>query len=199
MTKAVFFDKDGTLVQDIPYNVDPARVKLYEGAAKTLKALKDQGFLLILVSNQSGVARGFFKEDALKSIEEKLQCELERGDVRLDAVYFCPHHPDGVVEEYSRECDCRKPKPGMLLTAAATFDIDMKNSWMVGDILHDMEAGNRAGCKTILINNGNETEWHLATDRIPTAITPNLSDAIQLILNIDKANERHIHPSAIEF
>jgi D-glycero-D-manno-heptose 1,7-bisphosphate phosphatase len=183
MNKAVFVDKDGTLIHDVPYNVDPTLIQLQEGAGNGLKQLKEGGYLLVLVSNQAGVAHGYFREDALRNIEEKLQHELKKDGVQLDALYFCPHHPDGIVKEYAFPCDCRKPKPGMLLKAAQHFNIDLSRSWMIGDILHDVEAGNRAGCHTILINNGNETEWKLNPFRHPTKTTKSIAEAATVILH----------------
>jgi D-glycero-D-manno-heptose 1,7-bisphosphate phosphatase len=152
--------------------------------------LKDHGYLLILVSNQAGVANGYFKEDALAKVGAKLQEELQKDGVQLDALYFCPHHPQGIVKDYAVTCDCRKPKPGMLLGAAEKFDIDLSQSWMIGDILHDVEAGNSAGCRTILIDNGNETEWNLNAQRQPSMVVDNISEAISFILTQQK-NERY--------
>lgn len=183
MKKAIFLDKDGTLIQDIPYNVDPERVRFNEGAIAGLKKLKSNGYLLILVSNQSGVAYGYFTEQALLRVGETIRERLLRSGVMLDGFYFCPHHPAGVVAAYSRSCDCRKPKPGMLLRAASRFDIELSRSWMIGDILNDVEAGVVAGCKTILINNGNETEWVVTEKRKPTAIAGNLLEAASIIVN----------------
>jgi D-glycero-D-manno-heptose 1,7-bisphosphate phosphatase len=183
MNKAVFLDKDGTLIHDIPYNTDPSLIQLQAGAGRSLRRLKDGGYLLVLVSNQSGVAHGYFKEEALSGVEEKLQQELKKDGVQLDAVYFCPHHPDGIVKEYALSCACRKPKPGMLLRAAQKLNIDLSQSWMIGDILHDVEAGNQAGCNTILINNGNETEWKLNTYRQPTEIAESIPEAASIILH----------------
>jgi D-glycero-D-manno-heptose 1,7-bisphosphate phosphatase len=183
MNKAVFIDKDGTLIPDVPYNVDPQKIKLYEGAGSRLKELKALGYLLIVVSNQSGIAKGYFTKEALNIVEHKLQLELQADGIQLDGFYYCPHHPDGKINEFSVSCDCRKPKPGMLITAANDFQIDLTQSWMVGDILNDVEAGNKAGCKTILVNNGNETEWVVNIDRLPTAVAPTLHEALNYILN----------------
>jgi D-glycero-D-manno-heptose 1,7-bisphosphate phosphatase len=182
MNKAVFLDKDGTLIHDIPYNTDPSLIRLQAGAGRSLRLLKEEGYLLVLVSNQAGVAHGYFKEDALAGVEEKLQQELRKEGVQLDALYFCPHHPDGIIKEYALTCTCRKPKPGMLLQAAQRLDIDLSQSWMIGDILHDVEAGNKAGCNTILINNGNETEWKLDSTRYPTEIASSIPEAASIIL-----------------
>jgi D-glycero-D-manno-heptose 1,7-bisphosphate phosphatase len=189
MKKAVFIDKDGTLIKDVPYNVNPELVELYEDSARSLKALKDNGYMLIVVSNQSGIARGYFSPEALKNVEEKIQSNLAAAGVQIDALYFCPHHPEGIVEDYRIDCDCRKPKPGMLLKASRNFDIDLNQSWMIGDILHDVEAGNKAGCKTILINNGNETEWRINGKRLPNGIASTISDAVDLILSEERKDE----------
>jgi D-glycero-D-manno-heptose 1,7-bisphosphate phosphatase len=188
MNRAVFIDKDGTLIPDIPYNVNPSLVTLYDGAAHGLKLLKDRGFLLVLISNQSGVARGYFTISDLKAIEHKLQQDLISEGIQLDAMYFCPHHPEGIVQEYSKDCNCRKPKPGMLLRASNEFNIDLTSSWMIGDILNDVEAGNAVGCRTILIDNGNETEWEVTDPRIPTAVASGLLEAIAMILKTEMSD-----------
>lgn len=179
MNKAVFIDKDGTLIHDVPYNVNPERIVLYTGAIRALRDLKERGYILIVISNQAGVAHGYFEEHALVAVKERLGILL--GDVTIDGFYFCPHHTQGVVERYTIACDCRKPKSGMLLQAANDFQIDLSQSWMIGDILHDVEAGNRAGCKTILINNGHETAWEMNSFRKPTHILNDLAEASQLI------------------
>lgn len=182
MNKAVFIDKDGTLIHDIPYNVDPELIRLQEGAGDGLKLLKDKGYLLIVVSNQSGVARGYFPEEALVAVKERIQQELRSEGVQLDGFYTCPHHPCGIVDKYTIRCSCRKPEPGLLLRAAADFNVDLSKSWMIGDILHDVEAGNRAGCRTILIDNGNETEWVPGKYRTPNYKVRNIGDAARIIV-----------------
>ncbi|MEO8163024.1 MAG: HAD family hydrolase, partial [Ilumatobacteraceae bacterium] len=150
--RAVFIDKDGTLIRDVPYNIDPANVHLTAGAGQALRHMKNAGYKVIVISNQSGVAKGLFEERALLPVNERIQTLLAPYGVKVDAFYYCPHGPgDG--------CECRKPKPGMILRAAAGHVIDLQRSWMIGDILHDVEAGNRAGCYTIHLDNGGETEW----------------------------------------
>lgn len=180
-SKAIFIDKDGTLVKDIPYNVDPTRIFFEEGVKEALSILSAEGFKLIMISNQSGVARGYFQEYDLEPVKEKIQEELLEVQVQFDAFYFCPHHPCGIVDKYTLECECRKPLPGMILQAAKDFNIDLFQSWMIGDILHDVEAGNRADCRTILINNGNETEWKSGPFRVPSFIAQNFLDAAHII------------------
>ncbi len=182
---AVFLDKDGTLIRDVPYNVNPDRMHLAPRAGKALHLLHQSGFRLVVVSNQSGVARGYFTEKALGAVEERLRLLVQKeADATLDGFYYCPHHPDGVISQYAVACHCRKPEPGMLLKAAYELNIDLTRSWMVGDILNDVEAGNRVGCRTILIDNGNETEWEMSSsNRQPDFIVANLLEASQAILN----------------
>jgi D-glycero-D-manno-heptose 1,7-bisphosphate phosphatase len=185
-SKAVFLDKDGTLVEDVPYNVDPAKITLADGALKALKILHGEGYKLIVVSNQSGVARGIFKERELMTVEEHLKELLSKEGVPLSGFYYCPHHPDGRLRDYAVPCICRKPRPGMLFQAARDHQINLASSWIIGDILDDIEAGRRAECSTILLNNGNETEWTLTPYRRPHYTAPNLLEAAQIIKGIQK-------------
>lgn len=174
MSKAIFIDKDGTLIPDIPYNVDPDKITLENNLVDGLLKLKEERYLLIIISNQSGVERGYFKEEALVDVKAKIQTLLAVHNLQLDGFYYCPH--------YAVQCDCRKPLPGLILKAAQYHDIDSKNSWMIGDILNDVEAGNRAGCKTILIDNGNETEWASGAYRTPTITCKSINEAAYFIL-----------------
>lgn len=182
MRKAVFIDRDGTLIKDVPYNADPALISFEYHAAEMLRVLKQKDFLLIIISNQSGIARGFFSEHDVHAMHKEIQKMLLQYDVRIDAFYYCPHLKDGEIKEYAFDCDCRKPKPGLIYRAAHDFNINLKKSWMIGDILNDAEAGNAAGCKTILITNGNETEWILNDERLPTFTAGSLKEATEIIL-----------------
>lgn len=181
--KAIFIDKDGTLVDDLPYNVEARRITLCSGAGAALRLLSRLDYRLFVVSNQAGVAFGRFRESALEGVSDRLQDLLFRERLSLDGCYYCPHHPDGSVPAYARDCHCRKPMPGLLLKAAHEHGIDLRASWMIGHILHDVEAGNRAGCRTILLDNGHETEWRLGPRRIPTRMAPDLYTAAVLIAN----------------
>lgn len=177
MHKAVFLDKDGTLIEDVPFNVAVDRIRFAPMAFESLRELQQLGYLLIIITNQSGIALGKFEEAAIKQVEYFFEKSFRMHGILLSGFYYCPHHPNGIVREYSFECDCRKPKPGLLLKASEALDIDLERSWMVGDILNDIEAGNLAGCKTILINNGNETEWIMSEDRNPGFIASGLWEA----------------------
>jgi D-glycero-D-manno-heptose 1,7-bisphosphate phosphatase len=191
MKKAVFIDKDGTLIKDIPYNVKPDLIALEPDAPAALRKWRAHGYLLIVVSNQSGLARGYFTARELNIAIEKLKQLLIDENAPIDDFYFCPHHPDGVVQLYAKECDCRKPSAGLLFAAAKKWGIDFSRSWMIGDILNDVEAGCRAGCRTVLINNGNETEWLLTPERTPTIVVDNLTEAAKRIIQNEIEFARH--------
>lgn len=184
--RAIFLDKDGTLVEDVPYNVNPELIELTWHAGQALQILRELGFALVVVTNQSGVARGLFTEAALAPVRQRLSDLLAQYGVLLDGFHYCPHHPEGVVGRYAVPCTCRKPMPGMLLRAASELDIDLSRSWMIGDILHDVEAGRRAGCQTVLIDNGNETEWKMAPQRTPHLTASDLYTAATMIAAIEK-------------
>jgi len=187
--KVVFLDKDGTLIEDLPYKVDPNRIRLMTGAASGLAKLVRAGYSVVIVSNQSGIARGYFDEQALIRVWAKIQSLVKpSGGVIADFLY-CPHHPAGTIPAYAIDCACRKPKPGLLFKAARRYPVNFEASWMIGDILDDVEAGNRAGCRTILINNGNETEWQLTAGRQPSYLARNLEKAADLILSAPEMEE----------
>ncbi|KMQ80200.1 D-glycero-D-manno-heptose 1,7-bisphosphate phosphatase [Candidatus Burkholderia pumila] len=171
---AIFIDKDGTLLDDVPYNVDPALMRLAPGAFDALALFATFDAPLFIISNQSGVALGKFPVDALDAVETRLQTLAADADASFEGVYWCPH-------QASDECDCRKPAPGMILQAAREHDIDLSRSWFVGDILNDVEAAHRAGCRAVLIDNGNETEWLRGPMREPDVIVVNMFEAARAI------------------
>lgn len=176
---AVFLDKDGTLLQDLPWNVDPQRMQLAPTAAASLAALGRLGVPLLVVSNQSGVELGKFGTPALATVGRALAALFAGCGARLSGFLWCPHAPD---REGQPRCSCRKPNPGLLRTAAQRFAIDPHRSWMVGDILDDVEAGRRAGCRTILVDTGNETVWKAGPWRQPHHRVGDLASAAALIV-----------------
>ncbi|MDB4920741.1 HAD family hydrolase [Mucilaginibacter sp.] len=183
--RAVFIDKDGTLITDLPYNADPEKIAFSPNCLIGLQQLQRQGYRLVIITNQSGIAMGYFSAQALIAVEARIKTMLAAAGIRLDGFYFCPHHPKGTDPLYATVCNCRKPQPGLLLKAARELGIDLAESWMIGDILNDVEAGNRAGCKSILIENGNETEWLRGDFRRPIAQAKNINEAAEFILNKD--------------
>jgi histidinol-phosphate phosphatase family protein len=177
---AVFLDKDGTLVENIPYNVDPARLRITARAVDGLRLLRDHGYALLVVTNQPGLAAGLFDRDALDRAHAALYRMLALQGVHIEGFFVCPHAP---MASRAPGCTCRKPQPGLLREAAAQHGIDLTSSWMVGDILNDVEAGHRAGCRAILMDVGNETEWEMSSAwRVPFARVPDLHEAAQVIL-----------------
>jgi D-glycero-D-manno-heptose 1,7-bisphosphate phosphatase len=195
--RAVFLDKDGTLIENVPYNIDPSRLVLTFGAIAGLRLLCQAGYLLIVISNQSGVARGYFTEAELVPMMQALQGILSRVGIKLADFYYCPHHPQGVVPAYTADCNCRKPQPGLLYQAADEHSIDLDQSWFIGDILHDVAAGRSAGCRTILLDNGNETEWQLSRNCLPHHTVGNLLEAAKIILAVDSIDSPNHQSSDI--
>ena len=195
---AIFLDKDGTVLIDVPYNVDPDKMYPAPGALAALQQLARLDWPLIVVSNQSGLALGRFAQPALAQMRTRLEQMFEASGARLHDFYHCPHHPQGSVPAYTRDCSCRKPEPGMLLRAAADHDIDLQHSWMVGDILNDVEAGRRAGCRTILIDNGNETEWQMSPLRTPDFVVTDMEAAAHIIIACASESAAHQASPAVE-
>jgi D-glycero-D-manno-heptose 1,7-bisphosphate phosphatase len=177
---AVFFDRDGTLIHDPGYLRDPADVKLLPGVIDALRRLKSAGYRLVVVSNQSGVARGLLTEEDVRAVNAKMQSLLGASDVALDGIYYCPYlaGDEAIRLEYRRDSDLRKPRPGMLLAAANDLGLILSKSWMVGDAQRDVLAGKAAGCRAILLTTDQSTEAGAAD-----AVAPNLARAADIILS----------------
>jgi len=148
---AIFLDRDGVIMEDVHYLRSPAQLNILPGAARALRRLQDY-FYIIVVTNQSAIARGLLTEDDLIEIHSELVHRLAAEDAILDALYWCPHLPEAVVPAYKADCECRKPKPGMLLRAQRDWDIDIAHSFIVGDTPRDIEAGHAAGVNAVLIS-----------------------------------------------
>lgn len=151
---AVFIDRDGTMSEEVGYVNHLSRFKLLQNTAAAIKMLNDAGILAIVATNQAGVARGYFVEDMIGKVHEKLKNELARAGAHLDAIYYCPHHPSAGKPPYRTDCDCRKPRPGMILKAKDEFDIDLKRSYMIGDKISDVEFGQKLGLKSVMVMTG---------------------------------------------
>lgn len=176
--RAVFLDKDGTIARDVPYCHRVEDFKLLPTVPETIKLLNVSGFKVVIVTNQSGIARGYFIEETLNLIHRKMRDELTRHGTWVDAIYFCPHHPDD-------RCECRKPSPGLLLDAASELGIDLRLSYMVGDGQIDVKAGRSVGCKTTLVTTGpNLGELEGST---PDHIASDLYEAAQWIIGDTKS------------
>lgn len=182
--KAVFLDKDGTLIPDIPFNVSIDLITLSAHAVKGLRVLQQMGYIFVVVTNQPGIAKGYFSHLDVMAVGQKLKSLLHTEQIKLSGYYYCPHAPVWYKSWLGLGCACRKPRSGLLKQAAKELDIDLSCSWMIGDILNDIEAGNAAGCRTILINNGNETEWEMTTERTPDMIVANINSAAAFIFEM---------------
>ena len=173
MERAVFLDRDGTIIEDVGYLNECSKIRFLPRVSEAIRLLNENGFKVIIATNQSGVARGFFTEETVREINRYIQESLAKQGALIDKTYYCPYHIEGTIKEYKKECHCRKPNPGMMEEAAGEFGIDLKNSFVIGDKISDIEAGHRAECKTILLANkmspGREKEitsmpHHIATD-----------------------------------
>ena len=152
--KAVFLDRDGTINEEVEYLSDLKKFKLLPEVAPAIKLLNEHGFKVIVITNQAGVARGYFGEDKVKEIHQEMKRQLREKDAYLDGIYYCPHHPTEGIGEYKKNCWRRKPNPGMLEKAAKDFDLDLSQSYVIGDQLTDIKLGNNAGCETVLVLTG---------------------------------------------
>jgi D-glycero-D-manno-heptose 1,7-bisphosphate phosphatase len=184
---AVFLDRDGTINEECGYLNHVDRLRLIDGAADAVKLFNQHGLKTIIVSNQSGVARGYFPETMLNALHEKLRGLLEERGAKLDAVYYCPHHPSAGEPPYRQSCDCRKPNLGMIRRAEKQFSVVPRLSYMVGDKLSDVEFGRNAGCKAILVLTGyGKGEWEYNRSKYsanPDYVARDVLDAAQWIIN----------------
>lgn len=179
---AVFLDRDGTLIHEAHYLKEVKDLKLYSNTAQSIKKLNQKNIPAIMLSNQSGVARGYFSEDDVRFINSSMNDMLEQEGAHLDGFYYCPHHIKGIVEEYAKDCDCRKPRTGMLKQALRDFaQIDPKQSYVVGDKACDVELGQNAGAKGILVRTGHGNEFN-PDSCTPDYIAQDIADAIDWIL-----------------
>ncbi len=187
MRRAVFVDRDGTITKEGEWIRHPGALELVDGAGEALRALHQAGFLVVMYSNQSAVARGMITEEGLADIHEQLQRLLEAQGERLDAIYYCPHHPTAGVGQYRVVCDCRKPKPGLVLQAAREMNIDLAGSWCVGDMARDLDAGRAAGVRGILVATGKGVEEFArmkGEGRPPEWFEPDITAATRRILSL---------------
>lgn len=153
--KAVFFDRDGVLNVDVAYLYKIEDLRWIDGAREAVAYLTQLGYKIFVVTNQSGIARGYYTVEQMDELHEYMQQEISAAGGKIEKIYYCPHHPEGSVPEYTGVCDCRKPKPGMLLQALAEYAIDKEQSFLIGDSKRDVEAAEAAGVKGYLYTGGN--------------------------------------------
>ena len=180
-------DRDGTISEEVGYVNHPSRYKVFPYSAEAVRLLNEAGWLAILVTNQAGVARGYFTEDVIKAVHGVLERELEREGARLDAVYYCAHHPTVGEPPYRLDCDCRKPRPGLIEQAARDFDVDLARSWMVGDRHSDVELAHNAGTRSAFVLSGyGRGEWEYQRSvwrHHPDLVAEDLLEAVKKIVS----------------
>lgn len=184
--RAVFIDRDGTISEEVGYINHVSRFRLFPYAAPAIKHLNESGWLAIVITNQAGVARGYFSEVTIEAVHAAMTKELENSSARLDAIYYCAHHPSVGEPPYRLDCDCRKPKPGLIARAAKDFDIDLEQSWMVGDRYSDVELARNAGVKSLFVLSGyGRGEWEhqrASWAEQPDLVAEDLLEAVAVIL-----------------
>ena len=184
--RAIFVDRDGTLSHEVGYVNHLSRFRLFPFAASAVRAINNSGFLAVVVTNQAGVARGYYPESLVHEVHDALRSELSGGGARLDGVYVCMHHPSVGEAPYRLDCDCRKPKPGLVLRAAADLDIDVKRSYVIGDREGDLELAWNVGARGVLVKTGyglgelrnRAPQW----PRQPDMVAEHLLEAVQRIV-----------------
>ena len=188
MKKAVFLDRDGTINKEMNYLKYPDQIELIPGSVEGIKLLNENDFTVVVITNQSGVARGIIDEEKLPLIKDRLCYLLEKKGAKIDGYYCCPHYPDGKIEKYALKCDCRKPKPGMLRRAAEDLDINLKESYVVGDKPCDIELGQNVGAVSIMVRTGYGEPEAESYEVSPDYTADNLFDAAQWIIknNVDQ-------------
>ncbi len=188
---AVFIDRDGTISEEVGYINHPSRFRVFPYAASAIKLLNDRGWLAVIITNQAGVARGYFLESMIETVHDNLRRELRDQGARVDAIYYCAHHPTVGEPPYRQDCECRKPKPGLVKRAAKDLDIALEQSWMIGDRYGDIELARNAGLHSALVLSGyGRGEWENQCSlwkHQPDLVAENLLEAVESIIGSGKA------------
>jgi histidinol-phosphate phosphatase family protein len=175
MKRAVFLDRDGTINEDTGYIGSPERLRLIDGTVDAVKKINEAGMMVVIISNQSGVGRGYFTTEAVETVNNRLRNILGKGGAKIDAFYYCPHHPD-------EGCRCRKPRTGLVLRASKELGIDLSSSYVIGDKVSDIEMAYKSGAKAVLVLTGYGTEHKGLLKRSPDFIAKKLSEAVDWII-----------------
>ena len=192
--RAVFIDRDGTISEEVGYLDHPSRFRLLPRAAEAIRLLNESDWLAIVVTNQAGVARGYFPEEMIHVVHDRMKEELESAGARLDAIYYCAHHPTIGEPPYRLDCDCRKPKPGMIHRALKDFDVDLSQSWVIGDRYVDVELARNAGARSALVMTGyGRGEWEQWRDSWQTEPELVAEDLLEAVLKIAEQPARVAH------
>jgi len=184
--RAVFIDRDGTLSEEVGYINHVSRFRMLPRSAEAIKKLNEAGVAAVVITNQAGVARGYFPEERILEVHRRMEELLAADGAKLDGIYYCPHHPTAGEPPYRADCDCRKPRPGLLLRAAGDLNLHIPSSYMIGDKFSDVELAQTAGCKGILVLTGyGRGEWEYLRENAapaPDFVAEDLLDAVQWIL-----------------
>jgi D-glycero-D-manno-heptose 1,7-bisphosphate phosphatase len=190
MKKAAFLDRDGTILDELGYLTPSSSIVIYPWSADAIRLLKRAGYAVVMITNQGGIGLGLYDHAFVKATHEQLSRQFAAAGAEIDAWYYCPHHPEAVVEEYRMVCGCRKPAPGMLRDAAGDLGLDLPQSWVVGDQWRDVQLAHLAGCRSVLVRTGHglaqESAWPEGVAP-PTAACDNLIAAVSVILERDGA------------
>jgi len=181
---AVFVDRDGVLIEEVSYLSSMNHLALFPWTADSIRALNRAGLPVIVVTNQSGIARGFFTGAFVDEVHREISARLAAGGARIDAYYYCPHHPDGSVAEFARACECRKPRPGLIERAASDLDLDPARSFVVGDKWSDVDLAHAAGARGVLVRTGHGAaeQERQREGRVADAVVDNLAAAASWLL-----------------
>jgi D-glycero-D-manno-heptose 1,7-bisphosphate phosphatase len=186
--RAIFIDRDGTLNEEVGYITEVTQFRLYNFASEAVRLINDAGLRAIVLTNQSGIARGLFDEQFLLRLHRRMEESLKLGGARLDAIYYCPHHPELGEPPYRQDCECRKPKPGLIERAMKDFHLNLRRSFVIGDRYRDVEMGCRAGTRCVMVMTGHGREefrsqrasWKVQ----PEHIAENMLEAVRWILSV---------------
>lgn len=194
--RAIFIDRDGTLSEEVGYVNHPTRFHLFPYSATAVKLLHEHGWKVIVITNQAGVARGYFTEQMVHAVHEIMTAELKAAGTFVDAIYYCAHHPTVGEEPYRYDCDCRKPKPGLIIQARKDFDLDLNNSWMIGDRYSDVELARNAGVRSVLVMSGyGRGEWEQQQQSgayQPDITADNLLKAVEQLLKVEAVEDEKL-------
>jgi D-glycero-D-manno-heptose 1,7-bisphosphate phosphatase len=190
MRPAVFLDRDGTIVDELGYITPASTITIYPWSGDSIRLLKRAGYIVVMVTNQGGIGLGLYDHDFVKTTHDTLTRQFADAGAQIDAWYYCPHHPEAIVDEYRVHCGCRKPAPGMLHDAARDLEIDLSKSWVIGDQWRDVQLAHATGCRSVLLRTGHgaaqEAAWP-ADVRPPTFVCDNLIAAVSAIL-VERGN-----------
>jgi D-glycero-D-manno-heptose 1,7-bisphosphate phosphatase len=184
--RAIFIDRDGTLNEEVGYITDISQFRLFDFAAESIKLINDAGWYAVIITNQAGIARGQYTEEFLWLLHAEMESSLRQRGARLDAIYYCPHHPDFGVPPYRQDCNCRKPKPGLIDKASRDLSLDLKECYVIGDRIRDVETGHAAGARSVMVMTGygreEYSDSHGTWTRRPDHVCEHLLEAVRWIL-----------------